>query len=414
MARLQPGDELVVKAGTYTERLTVDGLTGRRDAPIVIRGESRNEVIFDGGCPEFPCPIDKVAWHDEWGLDGLISFRDSDHFALRGVTVRDAVAHGVRIEGGKGIAVEDVLIDGTGSGGLVLEGGPAGVEIAQNEVARTNLGWIDRQGELHQGERDAISLLGAFDFVVAHNRVRDSLGKGIDVAQGSGDGDVHHNTVERTGAAGISVNDARGVRVFRNTVYQAGYCMIDGEPAACSSHPGFGGLFDKAYGDGLLLAVADPASPRAGGLTEIAVYQNVVRGCIGNGLRLGDDLEGGDAGQVSGVRIYNNVLYDCRLSGMRIDAADTQVVNNIIARNGEAGIAGRAVEDSAVTHNLFHETGETAGWPQIEADPQFVDPGEGDFHLFAGSPAIGVGTDVGLPTHSDPDIGAFEYSLEDD
>ncbi|MCA9428078.1 MAG: hypothetical protein KC994_23570, partial [Candidatus Omnitrophica bacterium] len=53
----------------------------------------------------------------------------------------------------------------------------------------------------------------------------------------------------------------------------------------------------------------------------------------------------------------------------------------------------------------------------IDADPLFVDPENGDFHLQAASPCIDAGTDTGLTTDFDGnprpigrfDMGAFEF-----
>ncbi|MCB9768465.1 MAG: hypothetical protein H6752_09735 [Candidatus Omnitrophica bacterium] len=60
------------------------------------------------------------------------------------------------------------------------------------------------------------------------------------------------------------------------------------------------------------------------------------------------------------------------------------------------------------------------GYPgegNIDADPLFVDPENGDYHLQAASPCIDAGTDTGLTTDFDGnsrpigryDMGAFEF-----
>ena len=55
-------------------------------------------------------------------------------------------------------------------------------------------------------------------------------------------------------------------------------------------------------------------------------------------------------------------------------------------------------------------TGRPLWIPDISADPNFVNPMEGDFHLQRGSPCIDAGTDVGLPyVGLAPDMGAFEF-----
>ena len=54
----------------------------------------------------------------------------------------------------------------------------------------------------------------------------------------------------------------------------------------------------------------------------------------------------------------------------------------------------------------------------IDADPLFVDPGNGDYRLMKDSPAIDAGTPVdapatdldGNPRDALPDMGAYEYA----
>jgi len=60
------------------------------------------------------------------------------------------------------------------------------------------------------------------------------------------------------------------------------------------------------------------------------------------------------------------------------------------------------------------------GWTgegNLDADPLFVDPIYGDYHLDAGSPCVDKGTLIGAPTHdiegitrdAAPDMGVYEW-----
>ena len=84
--RLQPGDMLVIQAGVYTDPLLVDGVAGTADAPIVVRGETRDVVIFDGGCPDFPCSIDDINSDQNW--EGMVFIMNGDYVTLSDITVR--------------------------------------------------------------------------------------------------------------------------------------------------------------------------------------------------------------------------------------------------------------------------------------------------------------------------------------
>lgn len=97
--------------------------------------------------------------------------------------------------------------------------------------------------------------------------------------------------------------------------------------------------------------------------------------------------------------------------------------NNIIT--GHA-IGIKNFEDLAIVtadHNLYfgnttNEVGDINSSDNVEADPRFVDPANGDFHLQTGSQAIDKGTDVGVTVDFDGtvrpqgkgfDMGAFEF-----
>ena len=106
------------------------------------------------------------------------------------------------------------------------------------------------------------------------------------------------------------------------------------------------------------------------------------------------------------------------------DVAGLVVRNNII--DGVDGGHGVFAKGGIFSHNLYTRVSKDPKQPQlgtnnlVELDLKriFVDPAHDDFHLCAGSPAIGAGTDVGVatdidgkprPTTRPPDIGAWAY-----
>lgn len=144
-------------------------------------------------------------------------------------------------------------------------------------------------------------------------------------------------------------------------------------------------------------------------------------------------LRGGDVGtgnRVEGVRIVNNTIADNagaaieilqNVSGTGNSVAGVTVVNTILWRNGidfvgpEFPVPGSPPD--SVSFSIVSASGFAGANGNIAADPRFVNPGLGDFHLETGSPAIDAGTSEGAPfTDLDcrvrieaPDIGAFEF-----
>lgn len=413
MSHLQPGDMLIIKAGTYTSRLVVDRLTGTAEAPIVIKGESRQTVFFEGGCPEFPCGINDVEWEGDEET-GMVTIRDSEHVTVGEFAVNNSIAVGLNIVGGFGITVQNVTVNGTGNAGMLFQH-TADLNVLNNDVGWIQLGWRDEGDDPQVGAHESLSVVAVNGFLVADNYVHDSLKEGIDVKESSTGGEVRHNYLERTCGVSIYINEAQDVRVYRNRVRRSGYYLVDGREELCASYPIYGRMLGRFYGTGILLAVGDLGELSQGRLSNIHLYNNVVWDIYGNGLEFWDELRDSRSGQgeMSDNWVYNNVFYNTTLGGVRLmDVSGTQVLNNVIAYNDEDAITGNAIDDNNISHNLFlfrHEGQQPFGTDFVVGDPFFVDPAKGDFRLQAGSPAIDQAMEVGLPAVGPPDIGAFEY-----
>jgi len=158
----------------------------------------------------------------------------------------------------------------------------------------------------------------------------------------------------------------------------------------------------------------------------IVVFDNLVYDTQRAGIRFNTKT-------LSGAKIYNNTFYATNLSGnsnygaltndWTLPVGAANLYNNIFwPANNTAYIGGQVALDAlagTTSNNIFYGgSGATLGAGVISADPKFVNASGRDFHLAAGSPAIGAGTkgvtylvttDHELATRgpSSVDIGAF-------
>jgi hypothetical protein len=128
-----------------------------------------------------------------------------------------------------------------------------------------------------------------------------------------------------------------------------------------------------------------------------------------------------ELGQKKDVYLVNNTVYSNGTHGIWINSTNVVnivVRNNTVSNNADnpqitqlAGSEGQTTVD----HNLFYSSNTTVGSSPVTGDPKFVNPGT-DFHLQAGSPAIGAGSATNAPPDdldlvargASIDIGAYE------
>ena len=424
MHQLQAGDTLVIQPGTYTERIIISDIQGLPDAPITIRGENAEDVIFEGGCMTFPCDItefhwdfaewEMARWDLSWELDGFISIRNSQHLILSNLTVQNVAMEGVHIESGSHLVVHDIEVDGTGNGGIIAIG-VNHLIIDGNYLHNNQLGYLDKRGDPQIGYHEALSVIASENFEVSNNILNTILKEGIDIKEGANNGAVYDNVVEYACSIGIYINEADDIQVFGNTVRHSGFWLLEETLIPCNEDPIYGEAFDSYFGTGILIAVGDLGDVGTGQLSNISFYSNVVDHTHDDCIQFWDEWSehGFRHGKMTDIQIYNNTLVDCGLAGVRVDDAESvSIVNNIIALTAENPIVGNAVEASDISHNLFQlrfDWQTASGDDVLIGDPLFVDTQSGDFHLQGNSPAVDAGRDVDLLyTGNEPDLGAFE------
>jgi parallel beta-helix repeat protein len=117
----------------------------------------------------------------------------------------------------------------------------------------------------------------------------------------------------------------------------------------------------------------------------------------------------------SNAQVINNTVCDNTWGGISIQAGSNAFVkNNIFCNNVDYGIHVASGSSWYVGYNdVFGQNknyceniGDQTGIEgNISADPLFVDPSAGDYHLLPGSPCVDAGHPPGV------DIGAFESSF---
>lgn len=358
---------MLIHRGVYRE-LVLIRRSGTANKPIVFQGESGARIDGTGiSLPHYA---------------GLITIDEQRYVTVKGLMITNSSFYGIHVAGSAHVHIEHNQIERTAHGGVIIDDGSQHIEVLHNQISHTNN--LGAQRAIHE----ALTISNAHDFEIAYNHVHDCLEEGIDAKDGTTNGSIHHNRIERTGAVSLYLCHARFLRVYRNRIQ-------GGEST------------------GLQISVGDMAEGSAA-TSDNDVYQNVISDQQVNGLEFWRDREGArKRGTMARNRLYNNVLVRNGQSGIRIDyAKKTAIHNNIVAFNTGAGITGNAIADSEVSHNLFYRNGEGSnpGLHNVLAPPGFADLEHGDFRLMGSSAAIDSGMSVGLPyAGKAPDIGAYEF-----
>jgi hypothetical protein len=154
-----------------------------------------------------------------------------------------------------------------------------------------------------------------------------------------------------------------------------------------------------------------------------AIYTQSSTGLISNSLFDRNQARYGSVVFANGSDPENVLFHNCTIE-LGLQTAGTRGVswefgeppgfeNCIFVSEGPYYFFGR--DGASVTHSFVE--GGYPGVGNIEGDPKFIDPTNGDYHLLRSSPCIDSGTDTGLDHDFDGnprpignfDMGAFEF-----
>jgi hypothetical protein len=257
------------------------------------------------------------------------------------------------------------------------------------------LGWITIEGVEIRNAYDGIKIYNVHDLVIRNCRIHDSWNQGI---LGSG----NRVLIERNIISGNG-QDPKSDKSLKHGIYAMGTAFTIVNNLICSN---------AAYG---IQVAAYDYKPKENPGPEYAEAKDWV---IANNTLAFNQLS-------SGIVLWQDGVENCLIQ------------NNIFYKNGGPnGITfyTQKGRKHRVLNNIFFPAGEnlSATEPDCyvaegnqEVDPEFVNPGAGDFHLQSGSPAIDTGKTLPIfaldrdfegrsrPYGKSVDIGGFEFIAKD-
>lgn len=350
-AALQPGDKLVIAAGTYSvARMWDIQVSGTAEAPIWI-------VAEDGATVVFTRPDDKQ------NVLNIGQGRPVHHLCLRGVELTGG-SHGLRLGQCSEVWVDQCHLHHTGE-----------VCLSANS-ANTRRLFLTRNHLHHGGGHGEGMYLGAnnsafvmSESVIALNHVHDcqgSQGDGIEVKQGSWGNLIAENDIHDTQYPCITVYGTAGKPVNiieRNLCRRSGdhNIQVQGEAIVRNN------VLISAKGSGLA------STDHQGKTRNLHVVHNTI-------INTGHAFSGGSWNGREGMLLANNILYSRDKNALHFANGSDRVVitGNVVVgdgpKNGTAPGRGLADFVSVTWDGEKHDVRPAPGAPLEKADPALLIP----------------------------------------
>jgi len=398
---MHPGDQIVVRGGTWTDTTGLDG-TWMRFGSDGKKGSTPTGAANTGWIhvTAYPGPIngnapEVVHYVTPANMKGGIEGPSSDN---RGVS-------------GEYVAISNLHLESSAT--ATRDGAPINLQYSAGpwRIVNNELGpWPSTLAAPNNAKAGGISGEG-LGVVILGNDIHD-----IACAQGQSTNPLENH--------GIYIDDDGSYDIGWNVIEK----IPGGNGLQIFTNGGFSDVTNNvSFHHNVVDGIGKHGVNLADGSgSNISVYDNLVMNTQYSGLRF-------NTTDLSGAKIWSNTFYNTSIAGIThaygavsndetLPAGSVSFVNNIFyTASGKTNLGGDASFTSGMgtwTNNLWFNGSD--GVPSfatgsINADPKFVAAGT-DFRLAAGSPAIGKGStatatlvkdDVfGTTRPSPPDIGA--------
>ena len=386
---LNSGDELLIKGGTYNERLVINK-NGTAQAPISVRSAPGEKAIIDG----------------QNANNNLLDIPGS-HILVSGLEIKNSSGYGTNLVG-QNITLENSLVHHTSGHGIYVAGQQ--VTIRNNSVHDSNLINAGRNaGSWGSGIKvkvggDGINIIGN---IVYHN-----YGEGIAVTRG-----------KNTRVFGNSVYDNFGVNIYIDNSFDV---MVEKNFSFCTPNRSYERDGHAAYAFAIGIEYYDGWGAQ---LARVTLKNNLTLNCYKGIGFWGSNVPGGG---LKDVKIIHNTFWGNLNTAVSIayspDTAGSLIAGNIIEQKDQKLAWIENPSGISLHHNFWvgnpPAASTNAGGPgDLSGDVRFaaspaVNPDS--FKLSGNSPAIDAipsGLDVNddffassRPQGSAFDIGAHEYA----